>query len=78
LEKIEAQLESERSLFADHMRMLRDLIGKPMGGDQVATFKTGWFTNPPRLYPGSPFVVRWNDKRVELTGSIDVLFRQKE
>jgi hypothetical protein len=75
LEKIAAHLEWERSLFAERMGKLRDLLEKPANWNQRASFKTGWFRRPPRLYPGSPFVVRWKDRRVELTGTVDVLFQ---
>ncbi|HEX5032357.1 MAG TPA: hypothetical protein VFX78_12975 [Candidatus Eisenbacteria bacterium] len=75
LDKIGAHLEFERSLFAERMRKLRDLLERPADGNQRASFQTGWFRNPPRLYPGSPFVVRWKDRRVELTGIVDVFFQ---
>jgi hypothetical protein len=75
LDKIRAHLEWERSLFAERMRKLRDLLERPADGNQRASFKTGWFRDPPRLYPGSPFVVRWKNRRVELTGTVDVFFQ---
>jgi hypothetical protein len=78
LERIEAHLEWERSLFTERMRKLRDFLEKPPNGNQRIRFKTGWFRHPPRLYPGSPFVVRWKDRRIELAGAVDVFFRYRE
>jgi hypothetical protein len=75
LEQIVQRLEWEQSVFDERMKSLRNILGQPTRGNHRARYKTGWLRNPPKLYLGPPFAIRYKGQSVELFGVPDVYFR---
>jgi hypothetical protein len=64
----------EKMVFKERVGSLEKVLGDRARVNETMTFKTGWFRHPPKVWLGSPLLVKWHGRRAELVGKVDVYF----
>jgi len=78
VEQIVQRLDWDRGVFRERMKALRSVLRQEASGNCNVSFKTGWFRDAPRIYPGAPIRLRWEGQAVDLLGIPNVYFRSRQ